>query len=80
MNIMFGVSVSIFELNSKDIFEVVFVIDVDNVLLVVVSVVCEVIFYEESLFLVEIVASVFLSNIFIEEFSNERGDVEESEV
>lgn len=77
---MFVVSVSIFELNSKDIFEVVFVIDVDNVLLVVVSVVCEVIFYEESLFLVEIVASVFFSNIFIEEFSNERGDVEESEV
>lgn len=80
INIMLAASVSIPESNSKDTFEVVPVTDVDNALPVAASVACEATPYEESPLPVETAASASLSNIPTEELSNERGDVEESEV
>lgn len=60
MNLVFVVSLSIFEINSKEIFEVVD----NNILLVLEIVMCEGFFYEEIFFLVGVVESVFFYEIF----------------
>lgn len=60
MNLVFVVSLSIFEINSKEIFEVVD----NNILLVLEIVMCEGFFCEEIFFLVGVVESVFFYEIF----------------